>query len=305
MRINGVEIDDTYSEAFDMVASRVLITAKNEEWAHKTAVEATGFGTSVIECGAEAGIETTVDPSETPDGRPGIMVIFTAMSTDGLEDQMRKRIGQCIMTSPSTACFNALDGDTKISTGGNLRFFGDSYQIAKRVSGDFSKNSRRIWRVPTMEDEFPIEEEFGIKEDAVGGGNFFILGKDKDSTLEAAEESVEAIKSVKGTITPFPGGVVASGSKPTSKYPFLDASTNTARCPTLKSIVDTKVPQNVNSVLEIVINGLDENSISNAIEKGIKRASTIDGIEMISAGNYGGKIGDHLFHLNDILEEMS
>lgn len=285
-----------------MVASRLLITTRNRSWASKTASEATGFGTSVIACGAEAGIEEEVAPSETPDGRPGVKIIFTAMSEDGLRDQLRDRIGQCIMTSPTTACFNALDKGSVVSIGGSLRFFGDGYQVPKRVSGDFTKDDRRLWRIPVMEGEFTIDEEFRIKGDAIGGGNFFIMGEDGGSTLEAAEKAVQAIRGVEGAITPFPGGVVRSGSKPESQYAALHASTNTARCPTLRGIVESKVPEGVNSVLEIVINGLSRESINEAIREGVKDACTVEGVKMISAGNYGGNLGKHLFYLYDILE---
>lgn len=285
-----------------MVASRILVTAKNREWAKKTAHEATGFGTSVIECGAEVGVERVLEPSETPDGRPGVSILLTAMSEDNLKDQLRKRIGQCVMTSPTTACYNGLEEGSEFKLGGDLRYFGEGYQVPKRVSGDFTKDSRRVWRIPVMEGEFTIDEEFSVVDGAIGGGNFFVLGEDSDSTLEAAEKSVEAIKDVEGTITPFPGGVVRSGSKPGSKYDFLRASTNTDRCPTIKAIVDGKVPEGVNSVLEIVINGLDEESIEEAVRRGVREACTVDGILEISAGNYGGSLGDYLFYLEDILE---
>ncbi|KXA94652.1 formylmethanofuran--tetrahydromethanopterin formyltransferase [candidate division MSBL1 archaeon SCGC-AAA259E19] len=303
MQIDGVDIDDTYSEGFDMVAARVLITAKNRDWALKAATEATGFGTSVIECGVEAGVEQLVDSTITPDGRPGVQVIFTAMSEDGFKDELRKRIGQCIMTSPTSSCFNALEEGNEVSLGGDLRYFGDGYQIPKRVESGFSKASRRVWRIPVMEGEFTIDQDFRIDQNSIGGGNFFILGEDEDSVLKAAEKAVDSIKGVKGSITPFPGGIVRSGSKPTSQYSFLRASTNTKRCPTLKSIVETKVPEGVNSVLEIVINGLTKEHIESAIREGVISACAVDGVLEISAGNYGGDLGRHFFHLYEILEE--
>ncbi|KXB09390.1 formylmethanofuran--tetrahydromethanopterin formyltransferase, partial [candidate division MSBL1 archaeon SCGC-AAA833F18] len=260
------------------------------------------FATSVIECGKEAGIESKADPAETPDGRPGVNIMGTAMSKDGLRKQLRIRVGQCVMTSPTAACFNNLDEGEIVSIGKDLRYFGDGYQIPKRVSGDFSKDDKRLWRVPVMEGEFVVEEEFRIKEGAIGGGNFLVLGENTDSTLRASEKAVEAIKKVKGTITPFPGGIVRSGSKTTSKYSFLRASTNTAYCPTVKSIVESKISAGVNSVLEIVINGLSEAQVEKAMKVGIEAACTVGGIKMISAGNYGGTLGQHFFHLHDILE---
>ena len=297
MQINGVEIEDTFAEAFDMVAARLLITAKNQKWALHAANTATGFATSVIACGAEAGIENFVSAEETPDERPGVNILVFAMSEKSIEDQLIRRVGQCIMTCPTSACFNNLeDGEKEINIGGKLRFFGDGYQISKRI------DNKRFWRIPVMEGEFLVEEKFKIRK-AVGGGNFLILGKDTDCVLEAAERASEAIKSVKNVITPFPGGVVRSGSKVGSKYKFLKASTNTPYCPTLRSIVESKVPQGTNSVLEIVINGLDEESVKKATKVGIESACSVDGINLITAGNYGGKLGKHLFYLHKLFEE--
>lgn len=294
MRINGVEIEDTFAEAFGMVASRVLITAINEKWALTAATSMTGFGTSVIACGCEAGIECKVRPEETPDGRPGVNVLIFAMSEKALSDQLVKRIGQCVMTSPTSACFDALENGKEIPVGKKLRFFGDGFQVPKVIG------KRRIWRIPVMEGEFTVDEKFHVKP-AVGGGNFLTLGKDVDCVLEASEKAVEAIKKVRGVIAPFPGGVVRSGSKVGSKYKFLGASTNVAYCPTLKSLVETRLPHNVNSVLEIVIDGLDEGCVSDAMREGIKNACAVDGILKISAGNYGGKLGKFLFHLHKII----
>ena len=294
MRIKGVEIEDTFAEAFGMVASRVLITAKNERWAMHAGSVTTGFATSVIACGAEAGIERMVGAEETPDGRPGVSLLLFAMSEKDLTDQLMRRVGQCVMTCPTTACFNGLeDGEREVIVGGKLRFFGDGFQTSKRIDG------RRFWRIPVMEGEFLIEEKFKIKK-AVGGGNFLILGNDADCTLEATERAVEAIKGVRNVVAPFPGGIVRSGSKVGSKYKFLRASTNIAYCPTLRPLVQTNIPEGVNSVLEIVINGLDEGSVKEAMRAGIEAACEVDGIRLISAGNYGGKLGKYLIYLHKL-----
>ena len=296
MRIGGAEIEDTFAEAFGMVAARLLITGKNERWAMHAASTTTGFATSVIACGAEAGIESLVRPEETPDGRPGANILVFAMSEKDLEDQLMRRVGQCVMTCPTSACFNNLeDGEKEINIGGKLRFFGDGYQIAKRIDG------RRFWRIPVMEGEFLIEEKFKVRK-AVGGGNFLILGKDVGCVLEASEKAVEAIKKVKNVVAPFPGGVVRSGSKVGSKYKFLRASTNIAYCPTLKPVVKSQIPEGVNSVLEIVINGLDEEDVKKAMRVGIEAACGVDGVRMISAGNYGGKLGKYLIYLHKLFE---
>jgi formylmethanofuran--tetrahydromethanopterin N-formyltransferase len=294
VRVNGVEIEDTFAEAFGMRAARVIVTAKNEAWVRNAALTATGFATSVIACGAEAGVERWLGPEQTPDGRPGASLLIFAMSEKDLEDQLLRRIGQCIMTCPTTSCFNGLQGEKSVKVGAKLRFFGDGFQLSKRVEG------RRFWRIPVMEGEFLVEEEFGIKR-AVGGGNFLILGEDEDCTLEAAERAVERIRRVEGVVAPFPGGVVRSGSKVGSKYRFLKASTNTEYCPTLRPLVRSRVPEGVNCVLEIVINGLDEGSVRRAMREGIEGACSVRGIRRISAGNYGGKLGKYLFHLREVM----
>lgn len=290
-----MEIEDTFAEAFGMRAARVIVTARNEEWVRNAALTATGFATSVIACGVEAGVEKWLSPQETPDGRPGASLLLFAMSEKELEDQLLRRVGQCIMTCPTTSCFNGLQGEKSVKVGAKLRFFGDGFQLSKRVEG------RRFWRIPVMEGEFMVEEEFGIKR-AVGGGNFLILGEDEDCTLEAAERAVERIKRVEGVVAPFPGGVVRSGSKVGSKYKFLRASTNTEYCPTLRPLVRSKIPEGVNCVLEIVINGLDEEGVRRAMKEGIEGACSVKGVRRISAGNYGGKLGKYLFHLREVMK---
>lgn len=293
MRINGVEIEDTFAEAFKMRAARLIITAVNERWALTAAQVTTGFATSVIACGCEAGIEEVIPADETPDGRPGVSILLFTMGSKGMEDQLMRRVGQCIMTCPSTACFNGLEGDKKLKIGGTLRYFGDGFQISKLLGG------RRFWRIPVMEGEFLVEESFGLKK-AIGGGNFLILGESLAATLEASERAVEVMKKVKGVVMPFPGGIVRSGSKTTSQYKFMRASTNTAYCPTIRRQTESALPEGVNSVLEIVIDGLYEASIEQAMRVGI-RAACIPGIVRISAGNYGGTLGQYQFHLHQIL----
>lgn len=294
MQVNGVEIEDTFAEAFGMIGSRVLITAKNEKWAMTAATSMTGFATSVIACGCEAGVENLVSPDETPDGRLGVNVLIFAMSEKSLEDQLIRRVGQCILTSPTSACFNNLDGEKKLTIGKKLRFFGDGFQISKFLEG------RRFWRIPVMDGEFLIEESFGAQ-GAVGGGNFLILARDVDCAVVAAENSVEAIKKVKNVIAPFPGGVVRSGSKVGSKYKFLKASSNLPYSPAARALTKSELSEGVNSALEIVIDGLDEESVASAMRAGIEAACKVDGVLRISAGNYGGKLGKYHFYLHKIL----
>ncbi|MBI4758821.1 MAG: formylmethanofuran--tetrahydromethanopterin N-formyltransferase [Chloroflexi bacterium] len=292
MYINGVEIEDTFAEAFKMWGTRVIITAKNRQWAMTAAIKMTGFATSVIGCKCEAGIESEV--TDTPDGRPGVSVLLFTPSKDDLPKRLMERIGQCVMTCPTTACFNGLESPDVLPVGGQLRYFGDGYQASKLLGG------RRFWRIPVMEGEFLIEEKFGMQR-SVGGGNFLILGEGPDVTLEAAERAVEAMQRVRGMVMPFPGGIVRSGSKTRSKYKFLIASTNDAFCPTLRGVVETALPEGVNCVLEIVIDGLDLPAVEEATRLGI-RAACIPGIRRISAGNYGGTLGQFQIHLRRVME---
>lgn len=293
--INGVEIEDTFAEAFKMWGTRVIITAKNRKWAWEAASKMTGFATSVIGCKCEAGIEGDVE--DTLDGRPGVSVLFFTPSKDDLPKRLMERIGQTVMTCPTTACFNGLEAPDKLSIGGQLRYFGDGYQGSKLVNG------RRFWRIPVMEGEFLIEAKLGMQR-SVGGGNFLVLGEDPDVTLEATERAVEAMKQVRGMILPFPGGIVRSGSKTRSKYKFLIASTNDAFCPTLRGCVQSELPEGVNSVLEIVIDGLNVQAVEEATRVGIL-AACIPGIRRITAGNYGGTLGQFKIDLHRVLGEAA
>jgi formylmethanofuran--tetrahydromethanopterin N-formyltransferase len=289
--INGVEIEDTFAEGFKMWGARVIITGKNRKWALEAATKMSGFATSVIGCKCEAGIEGEV--TDTPDGRPGFSVLLFTPSKDDLPKRLMERIGQTVMTCPTTACFNGLVSDTTMSIGGQLRYFGDGYQASKVIGG------RRFWRIPVMEGEFLIEEKFGMQR-SVGGGNFLVLGENVDATLEATERAAEAMQKVRGVALPFPGGIVRSGSKTRSRYKFLIASTNDAYCPTLRGSVESALPEGVNSVLEIVIDGLDLPSVEESTRVGV-RAACIPGIRRISAGNYGGTLGQFQIHLHKVL----
>ena len=298
MIINGVQIDDTFAEAFPMRATRVIITAQNLKWAYHAANAMTGFATSVIACGCEAGIERELAPSETPDGRPGVAAMIFAMGGKGLAKQLETRAGQCVLTSPTSALFAGIHEGEKIALGKNLRYFGDGFQISKRING------KRYWRVPVMDGEFLTEETTGMVK-AIGGGNFLILAESQPQALAACEAAIEAMKKISNVIMPFPGGVVRSGSKVGSKYKALNASTNDAFCPTLKGQTKTDLSPEIESVMEIVIDGLTEEDINKAMRAGIQAACGLgaaQGIRRISAGNYGGKLGPFLFHLRKIME---
>jgi formylmethanofuran--tetrahydromethanopterin N-formyltransferase len=293
--INGVSLDDTFAEAFPMTAARVVVTAINAEWARTAARTATGYATSVIGCDAEAGLEHELSPEQTPDGRPGVSLLFFAFSRDALQKAVINRVGQCILTCPTTACYNGLPvvKEKAIRIGGSLRFFGDTFQISKFLEG------RRYWRLPVMDGEFVCEDFFGTIK-GVAGGNFLILGSSQESALAAAEAAVAAIGKVPGAICPFPGGVVRSGSKVGSRYKKLRASTNDAFCPTLRGLVQSELSEGVNAVYEIVIDGVDLASVEEATRAGV-RAACRPGVVRISAGNYGGKLGPFHLHLHKLL----
>jgi formylmethanofuran--tetrahydromethanopterin N-formyltransferase len=295
VKINGVAIDDTFAEAFTMRVARIVITGRNPKWAREAAVKMTGFATSVIGCKCEAGIERELPAEETPDGRPGVSVLFLTMDKESLPQQLVVRLGQTVLTCPTTACFDGLPSlPDRLAVGKALRVFGDGFQASKVIGG------KRYWRIPVMEGEFLIEETFGMQK-GVGGGNFLILAEDADHGLEAAEAAVEAMTNQPGVILPFPGGVVRSGSKVGSKrYKSMIATTNDAFSPTLRAVTASQVPDGVNSVLEIVLDGTDGPSIEAAMRLGI-RAACRPGVRAISAGNYGGKLGPHHFHLRKIL----
>jgi formylmethanofuran--tetrahydromethanopterin N-formyltransferase len=295
MRLRGVTIEDTFAEAFTMRVARVIITARNPRWAREAALKMTGFATSVIGCKVEAGIERELAESETPDGRPGISVLLLTMAREDLGHRLIERVGQTVLTCPTTCCFDGLpEAPDRVGVGSALRLFGDGFQGSKVIGG------RRFWRIPVMEGEFLVEDKFGLQK-GIGGGNFLILAADPDAALGAAEAGAEAIAKVTGVISPFPGGVVRSGSKVGARRSKgLVASTNDAYCPTLRAVTASALPEGVQSVLEIVVDGMDAASVSRALRVGIEAACR-DGVIAISAANFGGKLGLHHFHLRQIM----
>jgi len=296
VNLGGVEIDDTFAEAFGMKGTRLIVTADDAAWARRAGESMTGFATSIIGCGVEAGIEREVAPAETPDGRPGVAVLLFAVSRDALAKAVRERVGQCVLTCPGTACFAGLAGEKRVPLGRAVRYFGDGHQLAKRIGGG------RYWRIPVMDGEFLCEDEAGVA-DAVGGGNLLLLGRAHAPVLAAAERAIAAMRGVGEVIMPFPGGIARSGSKLGSRYKFLIASTNDAFCPTLKGVVETALAPEIDAVLEIVIDGLTEAAVGRAMTAGMRAACTgAEGLVRISAGNYGGKLGAFHFALHALLQ---
>ena len=295
--INGIVIDETFAEAFPMVGTRIIVTARSARWAMNAGLAFTGFATSVIACGCEAGIEKELAPHETPDGRPGVSILLFAMGDAPLKTQLTTRLGQTILTCPSTACFAGLDEGKKAPMGNMIRYFGDGYQLSKVIDG------KRYWRIPVMEGEF-VCADYTQYQSAVGGGNLLILADNGEAALTACENAVDAMRKVPNIALPFPGGVVRSGSKVGSKYKALFASTNDAFCPTLKGLAHTQLSPETESVLEIVIDGLSFDDVAACMKEGIRSLTAggrASGVHRISAGNYGGNLGPFHFKLHELL----
>lgn len=298
LALNGVPIVDTFAEAFPIVGTRLLITAATESWAQIAANELCGYATSVIACDTEASIESTIIPTESPDGRPGLSVLMFAFSRDKLAEAVTSRVGQCVLTCPTTACYNGLfetPREKQMNIGGQIRFFGDGFQSSKKL------DKQRLWRIPVMDGEFVCEERFGTVK-GIAGGNLLICGSDQNSALQAAENAAAEMRKIKNVIMPFPGGIVRSGSKVGSRYKKLKASTNDAYCPTLRARTETELDKETSAVYEIVIDGLDFESIQTAMRVGLHAACQTPGVTKITAGNYGGKLGPHHFHLRELID---
>jgi formylmethanofuran--tetrahydromethanopterin N-formyltransferase len=298
LTVKDVRIDDTFAEAFGMRATAVIISADSLRWARQAALTMTGFATSVIGCGCEAGIDTELTAEQTPDRRPGVRVLLFAVSTAELQKQLQTRVAQCVLTSTGSACYAGLEGEETLRLGNALRYFGDGWQISKRF-GD-----KHYWRIPVMDGEFVCEATTGLTKQAVGGGNLLIMGRTAQTTLVAAEAATAAIAKVPNAIMPFPGGIVRSGSKVGSKYRGVPASTNHAYCPTLRGAVATALDPEAACVLEIVIDGLTSEAVAAAMGAGIAAVVELGperGAVRIGAGNYGGRLGPHHYHLRELL----
>jgi formylmethanofuran--tetrahydromethanopterin N-formyltransferase len=298
LSLNGIPVADTFAEAFDMAATGIVITSETARWAKIAANTVTGFATSVIGCGVEAGVDAEVPAGETPDGRPGIRVLLFGFDRKGLQSALLKRVGQCVLTSPGSACYAGTEGISRLKLGAGIRIFGDGFQTAKRVDG------RRYWRIPVMDGEFVCEHDTGAVEGAVGGGNLIFLGRDFGGTLAVAEAAVAEARLVPGAILPFPGGIARSGSKVGSRSRGMMASTNDAYCPTLKGRPRSELPAAVDAVLEIVIDGLSAGAVAAAMKAGLHAATRVgvdQGLISVTAGNYGGKLGRHYFRLSELL----
>jgi formylmethanofuran--tetrahydromethanopterin N-formyltransferase len=296
-------LDDTYAEAFTSLYAEILLTARDRTWLDHALNAVTGNASSTIMCDCEAGLDRYVGPGgdasvSTPDGRPGAIVQFHVPRfrkdhVEALERALLVRVSQNVLTCPTAACFNLLDTDPYFKLGRKIAYFGNGYQFRDQRYG------RPVWVIPILAGEFVIDRRFGYR-DGLMGGNLWFFGRDVDAALAAAERGRAAIAQTPGVITPFPGGIAGSGSKVGSKYSFSFASTYEQFCPTLrgKPGVESKLPDDVNSVMEIIINGRDINSIIAATQAAIAASVETPGLVRISAGNYGGKLGKSLIYLH-------
>lgn len=295
-------VDDTYAEAFRSIYAEILITARDHKWLERAAVAATGHASSTIMCDCEAGIDRYVCPGgdrdvTTPDGRPGVILQFHVPRfrkdrVRALEKALLARISQNVLTCPTTACFNLLDTDPYYKLGRKIAFFGDGFEKLNERHG------RQMWVIPTMGGEFTIDRRFGFQ-DGIMGGNLWFMGTSEDAAIEAAERAAAAVDRTPGAITTFPGGVAASASKAGSHYKFLIASTYEKFCPTLKAELGaaSEVPDGVTSIMEIVVNGRDLETVSLATQAAIEACINTPGLVRISAGNYGGRLGKSFIYL--------
>ncbi len=296
MKIGNTLIDDTFAEAFRTRYVRLIVTAHDDHWLRAAMAEATGYATSVIACDAEAAVERWLEPDATPDGRPGAAMMAFGFSAEALAKAVPNRVGQCLMTCPTTAVFDGLpDAPDRLPLGKHIRYFGDGFQKSKLIGG------RRYWRIPTMDGEFLVEETVGVRK-GVGGGNIILQAETIEAALAAARRAVTALEAMPGVILPFPGGVVRSGSKVGSRYKKLVASTADAFCPALRGRTQSRLFPGVNHALEIVFDGEDEATVGKAMAAAMEAAAG-EGLIAISAGNYGGKLGKFHFHLRELLAQ--
>jgi len=300
--MSAAEVEDTYAEAFRSIYAEILITARDRTWLDHAVQAATGNASSTILCDCEAGLDRYVGPGgdeafATPDGRPGAVVQFHVPRfrkdrVPALERSLLVRVSQNVLTCATASCFNLLDTEPYFRLGRKLAFFGDGHQTRDVRWG------RNVWVVPILGGEFVIDRRFGFR-DGLMGGNLWFMGRDLDAALLAAERAAYAVRSIPGVILPFPGGVAASGSKAGSRYKFAIASTYEAFCPTLRDKLgaQSKVPAGVGSVMEIILNGRDLETLCRATQAAIAACRDTPGLLKLSAGNYGGRLGKSFIYL--------
>lgn len=294
MKVNLVE--DTYAEAFEGVYSRLLITAKNEKLLEKAANSSTALPLTVLG-ESEGGVERWLSERKTPDKRKGALIqIWVGARKEAvqtLEKELGKRIRQGILVVPTTTVFNATDSPEKIDIMNRVGHCGDGYEFMEKHYG------RDVINIPIMIGEFRIERYLGYAK-GVMGGNIWYLCDNMDSALKIGEKALKAIQKVEGVITPF--DICSAGSKVETKYPEIGPTTNHPYCPTLKGkIPDSKVPEGVGAIPEIVINGVSLEAVEKAMKVAIQSVMNMKGLVKISAGNYGGKLGKYKISLKELI----
>ncbi len=300
MHLGPTEILDTYAEAFGARYTRLIVSAADEYWLEAALGSLTGYGTSVIGCDAEAGVERRLPRAESPDGRPAAAVLLFGFTAETVAQAAQHRVAQCVLTCPTTACFNGLsEVEETYSLGKYLRYFGDGFEEQGAMGGGLSP--RQVWRIPVMDGQFVVEATAGIAK-GVAGGNVILHAASHDAALAAARRAAGAVAEARGVIGPFPGGVCRSGSKVGSKYKALVASTADAYCPTLRDRVESQLVSGAQCAYEIVIDGVSQAAVADAMRATIE-ASAGEGVLAIGAGNYGGKLGKYPIRLRELFHE--
>jgi formylmethanofuran--tetrahydromethanopterin N-formyltransferase len=295
-------VEDTFAEGFRSIYGEFLVTARDRTWLDHCCHAVTGHASSTILCDSEVGVSKVLDGTspgqETPDGRIGAVVQvhvprFRKDREAHLEKVMLARISQNVLTCPTARCFNRLNVEPYFKLGRKIALFGDGHQFRDQ------RFDTRGWVVPIMGGEFYLTRRFGFS-DGIMGGNLWFMSTTEAAAIEAAERAVQAVNQCDDTVLTFPGGIAASASKAGSKYSFLIASTYAEYCPTLKSKLGSrsKVPDGVNSIMEIVINGSSLPAVVKATHAAIEAALGTAGLVRISAGNYGGRLGKSFIYLH-------
>lgn len=294
----GVNFEDTYCEAFDGLFVRILITADDPKRLKRAAYDSTALPCCVFG-ESEGGIEKFVGKTDTPDGRAGAIVQYwVPLGKDclkQLEYEVAKRIRQGVLVVPTTTVFNMLDSPDTIDTMHSIGHCGDDYERVEQYLG------RQVINIPVMMGSFKIEKKLGYAEGVMGGNLWFYCDSEK-TALKVLDRAEEAVKEVEGVVLSFREGCSA-GSKAGGKFEHIGPSTNHLYCPTLKDkLEESKVPDNVGSIPEIVFNGGSLEQVSQAMKAAAGEVSKVKGIISLSAGNYGGKLGRHKIYLKDLLK---
>lgn len=295
------EVEDTYAEAFDGIYCRTCLTASDRKVLENAAKGATATPATVIGR-TEGDIETWLEEDETPDGRLGAILQFWGSIDGKLEEALQKfekelsyKIRQDILVKPFTSLFNAnFTSEGRLDMMNRVGHCGDGYEWVEELYG------REMIVVPIMVPDFEIERYLGYSI-GVAGGNFWYFCETKEAVLEAGREALKAISDVEGAIAPF--DIVSAGSKPETNFPEIGPTTNHPYCPSLRDRdnVESKVPDGVKYIPEIVINARDLEECRVAMRRGIEAAGKVQGVRRISAGNYGGNLGDYKIHLHEML----